>query len=1071
MKLPAGHHLRKHEHKKAKAKLEAIAWKMIEQFITEDKLKSEGDTAVFQELDRQLQQTFNSKNKYLLARRILLKWVIQYNRTHDNPIIEPMIPILAERDKLMVDYDWFVYGSQVSQAVDTMFSLWQKKRKFSNDDCIQGFLYCSIMFGGLNDTEALQALYDWLLGDRQLFYTQVPTSELPSTDPAQQYRIIIPLTIASEVYGCRLSHDKNQLARYVTYFPDDLSLCFLYALKGHDLSRRKVINFNTHIQQLSRILGLTNKKPKQPYLSHLVRYANFHWQQLNGSLVSPASINVMMGRHRNTAIATHKLLSYNQETINANPSIHVNLSALLKSLQQTQDAKPLSQLRYPEFSRNLLRQLQDALKLSRSKATEAIQAIRQDYPQDNAQRLIVWVLSMLTQNKQSLNNKSISQYIGVIGRQWLTLTMGENLSIWTSEDYEEVYEEIILSKLDDGRRIKSLSKTDDSEDATVDLLPEDLDILDEDDEFEINNQEEQETTKLRENQAYTSGRIKAFHDFQRKAFHAPKIEFNWVKNKYIVKDNIISPRIYHAMLGVLDQANLTTEDLQLCQSVIVLAYRLGLRINELAGLQVADFDGNSATWLWLRANRYRRLKSSSARRKFPVKALLKSHEFENFEQFVARKRRLKHTYLFSMGDGSQPLPLTFFANLAMMLWDSLLEKHDFSFHSFRHTAISQVALLLNAKPELAGLMTDYSVRECHTIKATLLGRNQGQSHWFGLASFAGHIDPEMTFKHYIHTAYIIAGLQQQDVEINFPKLLLEKLTGLDYQKIYHIHPQSYNKHNRTINLSLLRQHFAKTLCDNNSNILPSLEKALALDSPSANGITSEAPSKAEATNEFQPILWHYQFDDVIAFLQELQEISLDERDYQKNSIALRHGISQTVAAAVLANLQTLKFFKDSMLVYTQPRGQESQRQVVELLANAKIMALEQPEKLSRFIDIFVKKVSWTISTIRFGYKESELNMMKDFLSIGIELLPAKHWQIRATTKKQAANIIKEFALSNEILTEKQSSYHGYQINIVAKTEKHSEKNLINRTQYYKSYGVLKFCGYLLASLIISQKKS
>ena len=97
--------------------------------------------------------------------------------------------------------------------------------------------------------------------------------------------------------------------------------------------------------------------------------------------------------------------------------------------------------------------------------------------------------------------------------------------------------------------------------------------------------------------------------------------------------------------------------------------------------------------------------------------------------------------------------------------------------------------------------------------------------------------------------------------------------------------------------------------------------------------------------------------------------------------------------------------------------------------------------------------------------------MKDFVAFGTELLPSKNWQLRASSKKQANKIVKALNLSDEILTEQQSSYHGYQINIVAKTEKHSEKNPINRAQYYKSYGVLKFCGYLLASLIISQKRS
>ena len=128
------------------------------------------------------------------------------------------------------------------------------------------------------------------------------------------------------------------------------------------------------------------------------------------------------------------------------------------------------------------------------------------------------------------------------------------------------------------------------------------------------------------------------------------------------------------------------------------------------------------------------------------------------------------------------------------------------------------------------------------------------------------------------------------------------------------------------------------------------------------------------------------------------------------------------------------------------------------------MALEQPEKLSRFIEIFAKKVAVSISTIRFGNKDSEMAMMKEFLTIGTELLPAKHWQIRASTKNKANKVIQQLELSDNILTEKQTSYHGYQVNIVVETQKHSEKNPAKGAKYYKSYGVLKFCGCLLVAL-------
>ena len=60
---------------------------------------------------------------------------------------------------------------------------------------------------------------------------------------------------------------------------------------------------------------------------------------------------------------------------------------------------------------------------------------------------------------------------------------------------------------------------------------------------------------------------------------------------------------------------------------------------------------------------------------------------------------------------------------------------------------------------------------------------------------------------------------------------------------------------------------------------------------------------------FQPVLLHYQFDDVIAFLQELQVLSLEQRLIQRDTVALRHNLSQTVAKSIIANIENFKFFK------------------------------------------------------------------------------------------------------------------------------------------------------------------
>lgn len=145
--------------------------------------------------------------------------------------------------------------------------------------------------------------------------------------------------------------------------------------------------------------------------------------------------------------------------------------------------------------------------------------------------------------------------------------------------------------------------------------------------------------------------------------------------------------------------------------------------------------------------------------------------------------------------------------------------------------------------------------------------------------------------------------------------MLEKLTGISYTQSYRIHPNFYDKHKKTVNLSLFRQYFAKQLCDETARILPSLEHAVTCQSVS----TTEQPTVEQLDRETKvsnASLLYHEFDDIIAFLQELQEIDLESRDAQRDIIALRHGISQEVAIKILANIQNFQFFENNDLIFT-----------------------------------------------------------------------------------------------------------------------------------------------------------
>ncbi|WP_420230208.1 hypothetical protein ACOBWA_03230 [Psychrobacter sp. ER1] len=118
---------------------------------------------------------------------------------------------------------------------------------------------------------------------------------------------------------------------------------------------------------------------------------------------------------------------------------------------------------YPSFSKNLIKEVQDALKGSKVSAIIQVELLQQELTQPNAMRLLGWVKGLLKDSNNRLD--TISKYLGCIGRDWLMLTMDENLDEWSGEDFEALYEEIIQSKIKDGRKQSILHKdTDFNED-------------------------------------------------------------------------------------------------------------------------------------------------------------------------------------------------------------------------------------------------------------------------------------------------------------------------------------------------------------------------------------------------------------------------------------------------------------------------------------------------------------------------------------------------------------------------------------------------------------------------------
>ncbi len=856
------------------------------------------------------------------------------------------------------------------------------------------------------------------------------------------------LTVKDDSYGCYktgsdglIDTADSKLNRYIEYIPDDMTLCFLYALKNKNVKRESIKAFDTLINDISKKLKLKNKDRTKPEYSKLIKYANYHWRQLEGSNLDNTLSTIKQGKVKTIGLHKDKLSNYNRESINKSPKpLQWHELFEVVTAQGSTDSNKRSS--YPAFSKNLIREIQEALKDTRAGSIRYIEQLQNEFPQPNAQRILGWVRHLL--NDKSMNQESIAKYVGCIGRDWLMLTMDEDIEEWGSEEYETIYEQIIQSKVKDGR--------------TNSVIKKDSDLIGE----LVGQNKFSYLNKLKDTQKFTYGRLRTFHDYQRDYYDAPYVYFPWGSNRQVVKANIISPRIYRAMKAHINSSTLEDEQKRLCLVVLSLAYRSGLRINELIGIKVSDIADICVSnddlrvedpKIWLRPNRYRRLKSSSASRVIPLGCLLKQDEKKLFIEHYHYQKRLKRTYLFSQGSGKQPLPSTFFSNMIKVIWDRLLGEHDFTFHSFRHTAISHLALVLRKSP-LVAVMTDYELGECNAISKSIVGYHQEQGAWFGLAGFAGHLTCDTTFEHYIHTAYLLAGVQLSESKLRLPLIVLQAVTGLNYNSVYRKNTSAYEPATKQVQLWKLRSYLVGKVSFNKQSLFESDDiKNIHLPA-----VISEDQTSANA--EKDSIFIHSKYFDVIGFLEELEKTSLDKRIKALPEVAIRHGIGLNEAKEVFSKASRIFTNCDKLLLGT-PKGGKNQELLIKALERAYQLSIQNPEALIKFVEIFSNKQNLNSSSLHFGIKQHQKKILQQFVAVGCQLINASHWQIRASSEKAVTDLKHSLSLDNQIRTGSRLNFHGYEIRVIQKKTKRSDKNLATKEIYYASSGILKYLGYLL----------
>ncbi|VXA84257.1 conserved hypothetical protein [Acinetobacter sp. 8I-beige] len=389
------------------------------------------------------------------------------------------------------------------------------------------------------------------------------------------------------------------------------------------------------------------------------------------------------------------------------------------------------------------------------------------------------------QGKAAIKVSTIKRYYSsfVLDLLCYVLEQQINLDTTTEEQFEEMYCTIVEEKLlNDQKKHKTTAKT--------------------------NNYKKHNTS------GYAFDRLKAFHQYLVKKHRAPIVQYLYERQSdgLFLKTRLISPQMFQLMIRILreypEALGLTEQDATCLKWVYILAFRLGLRIDEAVGICIDDFvspqlrkhpDNRQLYYVFeaaldqhkddrsdqkmtkttgdiddltlrIRLNSERGLKSDNATRQFDLAYFLAPDEFTGFCRFYQNllpgskaaaavcKRKTKQLFML----GEQPLSSTNLSKITQQLFNAVLgtNDHQYTFHAFRHSAASHLAILLKGSIALVRCFTDYDSEFGRELKKHILpnikdASSRSAQAWSRLAHLMGHEDIRITARHYLHHLNIL----------------------------------------------------------------------------------------------------------------------------------------------------------------------------------------------------------------------------------------------------------------------------------------------------------------------------
>ena len=915
-------------------------------------------------------------------------------------------PQSTKTNPLIINADWVKNGKLLVKTIRAVEHHWEQTTDYSQEQIIGWLLFSGIVYGGINEAQMLQGWFASLL-----------TKEY---QPFINERIVVSPRFIQERFGNEREGEKGSEKLYNTkqIVVDAVSQCWL--IRYHQNSAQEDIQSTLaslskdNIEQYLKSTLLKVTEPlniKPPSLSRFLYYASYYWEWLDGADIDHASVGVLRGVHNTVGLITqdfncflNQKYQYKDEPYDLEHilTLSINRNSINQKETPSSSSKKI-EVRKSDLIMNLtkdfkINEKQNKEKLSQTTYTliERVQKRYEQYDDLSEKILLDWVLSLLNRkDSKSPSNKSILKYIRTIGYEWLYFTTAQPLDIWSEEEFEELYEDILEYKA---------------------IVRNNTDI------------------------GYSANLFKNMHNFAKSKYNLPSVDFQQSENGRRVRAELISPQAYKA---IIDQIMRSVDILEreMFALLFILVYRTGMRKKELLGLKYDDIEGlkEATPSVVIRPNSYRPIKTQSSNRRVPIFALLKPDELCFFMTFVQSNiGNNSNKFIFTLSSDQRPIddhvPLQL---LKKLLKDISVNDNvaQHTFHGFRHTAVSNLSLVLLGHPNLVQALTNYDNSDVLRIKHGLLGEHiDGQDRWYALSGIMGHLSPQRSFEYYNHFATLMAtyALSFSDIELSKKTLLsITRFTKLTERMI---NDNGDITDNGMINIPSIRKPLFKSIIEGKRK------------SPR---FTVENPAKYLLFNSEPPVTDQLLGRYGINRIQLLLQASDDEMS--SNNAAQLANISTHDADILIKRARDVvaittkrgkhRFVKTTDLETTtlSPLNIQYQRDLrllSPLLSNAYQLREKSQSDWVFFIDFCRQRLSTSRAYVKFSEKQKK--ELHRFVNIAKELLPLNHWLI--TSNKSTLIKTMSFADFQNIKQQSNDSINTINIGIASQdNRKHANK--------------------------------